>query len=245
MSKTLIHVEHAGKNFVIPNEHISSIRGHFVNIFKKKSYETFHALSDVSFDVQEGDFFGIIGRNGSGKSTLLKLIAQIYEPSEGKISIHGKISPFLELGVGFNPELSARENIYLNGAILGMQKKQIDAIYDEVIEFSELEQFQNVKLKHFSSGMYVRLAFTVAIQAQSDILLMDEVLAVGDQRFQEKCFQVFENLKAQGKTIVFVSHDMGNIQKFCNKAIVIEKGKIVYQGNPQEAAEYYHRLNHI
>jgi len=239
----MISVAHVGKEFIIPHEHIGSVREYFVKMFKKKTYNVFHALSDINFSVEEGDFFGIVGRNGSGKSTLLKIIAQIYEPTHGKIKVHGKISPFLELGVGFNPELSARENVYLNGSILGMHKKQIDAIYDEVIAFAELEEFQEVKLKNFSSGMYVRLAFTVAIQADSDILLMDEVLAVGDQRFQEKCFKVFEDLKAKGKTIVFVSHDMGNIEKFCNKVLVLEKGKVVYEGETKIGIQTYHQLN--
>ena len=233
-----IKVENVSKTFRIPHEKISSLRGAAVNVFKKKSFEEFQALDSVSFEVKKGEFFGIIGRNGSGKSTLLKILAGIYQPDKGKVHIHGLISPFLELGIGFNPELSGRDNVYLNATVLGMTKKQIDQKFDDMVAFSELERFIDQKLNRYSSGMQVRLAFSVAIHANREILLMDEVLAVGDVNFQKKCYDYFTQTKGK-KTILFVSHDMANIEKFCDRAMMLQNGKIMKIGKTNEiTAEY-------
>ncbi|MBI2439731.1 MAG: ABC transporter ATP-binding protein [Candidatus Moranbacteria bacterium] len=234
-----IKVEHLSKTFRIPHEKVSSVRGVVVNFFKKKTYEEFEALDDVSFEVKKGEFFGIIGRNGSGKSTLLKILASIYEPDGGVTKVQGMISPFLELGIGFNPELSGRDNVYLNATVLGMTKKQIDEKFDAIVKFSELERFIDQKLKNYSSGMQVRLAFSVSIYANREILLMDEVLAVGDVDFQKKCLQEFERYKQNRRTVVLVSHDLASIEKYCDRVVVIDKGRLVFIGQPNEAIERY------
>ena len=199
----------------------------------------FHVLKDVSFNIQQGDFIGIVGRNGSGKSTLLKLLAGIYTPTKGAIHVGGKLVPFIELGVGFNHELTGRENVFLNGALLGFNRKEMEAMYDDIVSFAELRRFMDQKLKNYSSGMQVRLAFSIAIKAHGDILLLDEVLAVGDAAFQQKCFDYFETLKREKKTVVFISHDMGAVSRFCNRAIYIKNGKIIKEGNPDDIAELY------
>ena len=210
---------------------------------KRSGYHAFTALKGISFDVNEGEFFGIVGRNGSGKSTLLKCLAGIYSTDGGNIWLRGRMSPFIELGVGFNPDLAARDNVVLNGIMLGLSPREARARYDHVIEFAELEEFQELKLKNYSSGMYVRLAFSVAIQVDADVLLIDEVLAVGDAAFQQKCFDVFNGLRDQGKTIVLVTHDMGAVNRFCHRAILLERGEIVAQGDPEEVANHYLELN--
>jgi ABC-2 type transport system ATP-binding protein len=214
-------------------------------MFKFKSNKTTeiqHALKEISFDVKKGEFFGIVGRNGSGKSTLLKILAGIYQPSKGKVSIGGKLVPFIELGVGFNSELSGRENVYLNGAMLGFSESEITDIYDEIVSFAELERFMDQKLKNYSSGMQVRLAFSMAIRAEADILLVDEVLAVGDASFQRKCFEYFKELKQKKKTVVFVTHDMNSVREYCDKAILINKNRIVASGSADEIASKYTRM---
>lgn len=238
-----IKASNVNKSFLIPHEKITTTKEHFVSIFKRTTYEKFHVLNDISFEINKGDFFGIIGKNGCGKSTLLKLLANILTPTTGKITVNGKVSPFLELGVGFNPELTGKENVYLNGALLGLTRRQIDERYDQIVEFSELENFMDLKVKNYSSGMFVRLAFSVAIQVDADILLLDEVLAVGDSAFQEKCFSVFEHLKKKGKTIVFVSHSSGLIEKFCNKVLYISNGHCAYVGKPTKALYLYDQAN--
>jgi len=234
-----IKVENVSKTFRIPHEKISSLRGAAVNVFKKKSYEEFQALDDVSFEVKKGEFFGIIGRNGSGKSTLLKILAGIYQPDHGKVYIQGLISPFLELGIGFNPELSGRDNVYLNATVLGLTKKQINAKFDSIVAFSELERFIDQKLKNYSSGMQVRLAFSVAIHANREILLMDEVLAVGDTNFQSKCLTEFNHYKEMGKTVILVTHDVGVVQRYCDRAMLLRNGKIMKIGKAEEVGNEY------
>ena len=239
MSDIAIKVENVSKTFRIPHEKIDSIRGAAANLFKHVGYEEFKALDDVSFEVKKGEFFGIIGRNGSGKSTLLKILAGIYQADKGKIHINGLISPFLELGIGFNPELSGRDNIYLNASVLGLTKKQIDAKFDSIVSFSELERFIDQKLKNYSSGMQVRLAFSVSIHANRDILLMDEVLAVGDSNFQSKCLEEFNKYKDAGKTVILVSHDIGTVQKYCDRAMLLRNGKVVKIGKAEEVGNAY------
>lgn len=242
-NNSVIRVEGVSKLFKIPHEKHATMKAAALNIFHKKSYTELQALQDVSFDVKKGEFFGIIGRNGCGKSTLLKIIAGIYFPSSGKIKIDGRISPFLELGVGFNPELTARENIYLNGAILGLPKKEIDRKFDDIIHFAELGEFIDMKVKNFSSGMHVRLAFSVAIRAHSEILLIDEVLAVGDANFQEKCIREFAKFKKEGRTILFVTHGMDMVEKFCDRVLLLDKGRKVELGEPRRVSLEYSKLN--
>lgn len=242
-TEVVIKASNISKRFRIPHEKYESLKQNAINAFKKRTYSDFTALSDVSFEVRKGEFFGIVGKNGSGKSTLLKILAQIYQPTDGSVEVKGTLAPFIELGVGFNPELSARDNVYLNGAILGLTRKQIDGKFKEIIDFAELHEFVDQKLKNFSSGMQVRLAFSISIQSEADILLVDEVLAVGDTSFQKKCYDVFRSLKKQGKTIVFVTHDMGSVVEFCNRAIVISDSKKIFDGSPDEAANIYLNLN--
>ncbi len=240
----VITVKGLHKEFLLPHERHSGIKQHLINIFqKKRGFERQHVLKGIDFEVNKGDFFGIVGRNGSGKSTLLKLLAEIYTPTRGTIKVSGSLIPFIELGVGFNPELTGKENIFLNGALLGFSRKEMEAKYDDIVRFSELERFMDQKLKNYSSGMQVRLAFSIAIQAQGDILLLDEVLAVGDAAFQQKCFDYFEQLKKEKKTVVLVTHDMGAVQRFCSKAILINKGEIEVFGSSQKVANKYNELN--
>lgn len=239
-----LSVKNVSKSFKLPTEQASGIKQAFINWVKGiKGYKRQHVLNNISFDIEKGDFFGIVGRNGSGKSTLLKLISGIYVPDKGKIQVNGSLVPFIELGVGFNPELTGRENVYLNGAMLGFSVKQIDAMYDDIVEFAELGDFMDQKLKNYSSGMQVRLAFSVAIKAQGDILVLDEVLAVGDEAFQRKCYNYFAKLKKEKKTVILVTHDMESVQRFCNKAILINKGKIELSGSAPKVAQLYRDLN--
>lgn len=239
-----ISVKNVSKAFKLPHEKQSSIKGMFVNMFRgKRTYERQQVLKDVSFDIKKGEFFGIVGRNGSGKSTLLKLLSGIYAPDKGSIEVSGKLVPFIELGVGFNHELTGRENVFLNGALLGFTRKEMEAMYDEVVEFAELEKFMDQKLKNYSSGMQVRLAFSIAIRANTDILVLDEVLAVGDEAFQRKCFQYFAELKRDKKTVILVTHSMDHVQQFCTKAMLLNNGEIVELGRPSKVAGKYLELN--
>lgn len=241
---TAISVKNLSKTFKLPHEKQSTVKGALLNVFSgKKSYEEQHVLKDISFDIQKGEFFGIVGRNGSGKSTLLKLLAGIYFPDQGTVDVEGKLTPFIELGVGFNPDLTGRENVFLNGALLGFNRKEMTDMYDEIVEFAELGKFMDQKLRNYSSGMQVRLAFSIAIRAKSDILVLDEVLAVGDEAFQQKCIDVFENYKSNKQTIVLVTHDMNTIRRFCSKAVLIDEGKILEIGKPNVIANRYSRLN--
>lgn len=238
-----IEIKNIVKDFIIPKHQNNSLKQLVINGFKRNSYVKRRVLDDISFTINKGDFFGIVGRNGSGKSTLLKLICGIYTPTQGEIIKHGKITPFIELGVGFNPELSGRDNVYLNGALLGFDRQDVDEVYDEIVEFAELEEFMDLKLKNYSSGMQVRLAFSIAIKSKSPILIFDEVLAVGDEAFQRKCLDVFEEYKAKSQTVVLVTHDMETVKRFCNKAVMIHDGKIVESGNPMKVADKYSALN--
>ena len=237
-----ISVKGVSKTFKIPHEKVSSIRGAVTGIFRDKSYEEFKALDNVSFEVKKGEFFGIIGRNGSGKSTLLKVLAGIYQADKGRVKVNGMISPFLELGIGFNPELSGRDNVYLNATVLGMTQKQIDEKFDAIVAFSELERFIDQKLKNYSSGMQVRLAFSVSIHANRDILLMDEVLAVGDSNFQSKCLTEFRKLKKNGKTIIFVSHDIESVREYCDRAMLLNNGEIIISSSADRAIYEYSQI---
>lgn len=235
-----VKIDHVSKFFRLPTEATQSLRTSLVNRFKGiKGYKEQHVLKDISFEVEKGDFFGIVGRNGSGKSTLLKIISEIYVPEKGTVTIDGKLVSFIELGVGFNPELTGRENVYMNGAMLGFSTEEIDTMYDDIVEFAELEEFMNQKLKNYSSGMQVRLAFSVAIKAQGDILILDEVLAVGDEAFQRKCNDYFMERKRSGKTTILVTHDMNAVKKYCNKAVLIEDGLIKVVGAPDDVANQY------
>lgn len=234
-----ISIEHVGKTFRLPHEKQTSLKGLFLSSFRHKSYELQRALDDVNFEVKKGEFFGIVGRNGSGKSTLLKCIAGVYSPSKGQIKVNGSLVPFIELGVGFNPELTGRDNVFLNGALLGFSRRQMEKMYDDIVEFAELEKFMDQKLKNYSSGMQVRLAFSIAIRAQADILLLDEVLAVGDSSFQQKCFDYFAELKRSNKTVILVTHSMPMVERFCDRALLLDNGMIVNSGKSSKIASLY------
>lgn len=242
MEEIAIRVDNVSKDFRLPVEKSSSLKSHVVRLFRSGGYKKQKALQDISVEIKKGEFFGIVGRNGSGKSTLLKIIAGIYQPTRGKVSVAGKLVPFIELGVGFNPELTGRENIFLNGALLGFSRKEVDDMYDEIVEFAELEKFMDQKLKNYSSGMQVRLAFSMAVRAKADILLIDEVLAVGDADFQRKCFEYFKGLKQQHTTVVFVSHNMDAVREFCDRAILIEDNELKDIGKPEVIASKYHKV---
>ena len=243
MTKPAIIIKNIHKEFVLPQTKNSSIKHAFVNIIKRNKKTVQKVLDGVSFTINQGDFFGVVGRNGSGKSTMLKILAGVYQPTSGDVQLNGKLTPFIELGVGFNPELSGRDNVFLNGALLGFTRKEMEAMYDEIVAFAELEPFMDQKLKNYSSGMQVRLAFSVAIKARNDIMIFDEVLAVGDEAFQHKCIDIFEQYKASGQTVVLVTHDMETVKKFCNRAVLIQDGKIIKEGNPVQVADEYSRLN--
>jgi ABC-2 type transport system ATP-binding protein len=245
MDDFAIRVHHVSKDFHYTSGRAGTIKSLLTSTFKNSEVarkDVQHALSDVSFNIKKGEFFGIVGRNGSGKSTLLKMIAGIYQPNSGKIKVSGKLVPFIELGVGFNPELTGRENVYLNGALLGFSRKEIEAQYDEIVEFAELEKFMDQQLKNYSSGMQVRLAFSMAVRARADVLLIDEVLAVGDADFQRKCFDYFKKLKKDSKTVVFISHDMSAVREYCDRVALIDKSKLVQVGSADTIAQMYTKL---
>lgn len=242
---TAVSVSGVHKHFKIPHSKQDSLKLQIIQKLtgrQSSSYDKYKALRGIDIDIKKGEFIGILGRNGSGKSTLLKIIAEIYQPTKGSIKVNGKLVPFIELGVGFNSNLSGKDNVYLNGAMLGFSRKEIDEMYDSIVEFAELENFMDQTLKNYSSGMQVRLAFSVAIQAKSDILLLDEVLAVGDAAFQKKCYDYFDSLKGQKKTIILVSHSMGVIRQYCDRAVLIENGKVAFSGSADETADEYLKL---
>ncbi len=231
------------KTFRVPEERTHTLKERALHPLRRSSHQSFSALEGISFEVRRGEFFGIAGRNGSGKSTLLKCLAGIYGVDTGQIWMEGRLSTFIELGVGFNPDLAARDNVVLNGIMMGLSPREARARYDAVIDFAELREFEELKLKNYSSGMHVRLAFSVAIQVDADILLVDEVLAVGDAAFQQKCFDVFNQLRDDGRTIVFVTHDMGSLNRFCHRALLLEKGEMIHLGEPHEVADRYLEIN--
>ena len=230
------------KAFSVPAEKRHTLKERALHPRRRIHRNTFRALNDVSFAVAPGEFFGIAGRNGSGKSTMLKCLAGIYQ-AQGEIWRRGRLSTLIELGVGFNMDMAARDNVVMNGIMLGLSPREARKRYESVVEFAELEEFKDLKLKNYSSGMQVRLAFSVAIQVDADILMIDEVLAVGDAAFQQKCFDVFNDLRDRGRTILFVTHDMGTLQRFCHRALLLERGNAVYLGEPHEVADRYLELN--
>jgi ABC-2 type transport system ATP-binding protein len=236
-------VDGVEKQFKLPQEQVHTLKERALHPFRRQRYETLRALRDVSFEVKQGEFFGIVGRNGSGKSTLLKCIAGIYATDRGAIYVEGRLSTFIELGVGFNPDLPARDNILLNATMLGLSPKEAARRADEVIAFAELEEFVDLKLKNYSSGMEVRLAFSVMIQVDAEILVIDEVLAVGDAAFQQKCFDEFARIRNRGRTVLLVTHDMGAVQRFCDRAMLLDHGRVVEIAAPEPIGNRYIELN--
>jgi ABC-type polysaccharide/polyol phosphate transport system ATPase subunit len=240
-SALAIQVTDVSKTFRIPHEQRARLKEYFAHPRHRVTYERNEALLGVSFEVARGEFFGVVGPNGSGKSTLLKILAGIYRADSGRVAINGALSPFIELGVGFNFELSARENIEINAMLLGLTRQQLQEKFGAVLEFAELERFVDQQLKNYSTGMLLRLAYSIAIQVPFDVLLLDEVLAVGDESFQAKCFDTFETMQAEGKTIVLVSHDLSTIQRFCDRALYLANGSVQALGDPAEVVEEYRR----
>jgi ABC-type polysaccharide/polyol phosphate transport system ATPase subunit len=239
----VIEVRGVSKQFTIPHNRMDSVRERVAHPLGHRDATVVRALDDVSFDVHAGEFFGIVGRNGSGKSTLLKIMASIYRADAGRVRMAGRLAPFIELGVGFNPELTSRENIVLNGVMMGLTRREARRRLDSVLDFAELREFIDMKLKNYSSGMQVRLAFAVMVNADADIMLIDEVLAVGDAAFGQKCLDVFTAMRAAGRTIVLVTHDMATVQRFCHRAALIHDSRIQYLGDPEETALRYYRMN--
>jgi ABC-type polysaccharide/polyol phosphate transport system ATPase subunit len=236
-------VDGVSKRFRIPHERVHTLKETLLHPFRRSGHDDLQALRSVSFAVQPGEFFGIVGRNGSGKSTLLKCMAGIYKVDHGDIYVNGRMATFIELGVGFNPDLAAHDNILLNAVMLGLSPSEARERVDRVIDFAELHEFKELKLKNYSSGMHVRLAFSVMIQVDADVLLIDEVLAVGDAAFQQKCFDEFHRLREERKTILFVTHDMAAVRRFCGRALALERGEIVAIGNPEAVSDEYLKLN--
>ncbi len=241
MTGTSLVVKHLDKSFDMPEERLDSLKQVFVRLGRRGKKKKQHVLNDVNIRINEGEFVGIVGKNGSGKSTLLKILAGVYYPTRGTVEIEGSLTPFIELGVGFNPQLSGHDNVYLNGALLGFTHAQVDEMYDDIVDFAELHGAMDKKLRNYSSGMQVRLAFSIAIRTNSDILLLDEVLAVGDYAFQQKCFAYFKKLKQKGRTVVLVSHDRAAVEEFCDRAILLEGGRVVADGLPKDIYKRYFR----
>jgi ABC-type polysaccharide/polyol phosphate transport system ATPase subunit len=238
-----VSIANVSKTFRLPHQQYSTLKERMLHPLRSTTYDELNAVKDISVEIADGEFFGIVGRNGSGKSTLLKCIAGIYGVDTGRISIAGRLSPFIELGVGFNPDLNARDNVIINAIMLGLSRRQALERFDRIVAFAELEDFMDLRLKNYSSGMLVRLAFATAIQVDAEILLIDEVLAVGDAAFQQKCFEEFFRLKRERKTIVFVSHDMYSVERFCNRAMLMDHGDMIQIGDPRTIGRAYHELN--
>ena len=233
-------VNNISKRFRIPHEKKTTLFQNIVGVVKRQfDYEEFWALRNVSFEIERGETFGIIGRNGSGKTTLLKILAKVLYPDNGSVTVNGEVASFLELGVGFQPELTAKDNVYIYSCILGISRKEVEKKYDDIFDFAELKKFENMKLKNFSSGMYLRLAFSTAIHANPDTLLIDEVLAVGDEDFQKKCIDKINDFREQGKTIVFVSHSLDNVKRLCQRSLLLNEGTIVSMGNTEKVINDY------
>ncbi len=239
MDEPIIEVKNLSKVFEIPHERRNTLKSYFLNPFKKNEKERFYALKSVDFKVNKGDFIGIVGRNGSGKSTLLKILAGIFEPTKGKVEVNGTLVPFLELGVGFNPELTGRENIYLNGIILGMTKKYVESKFEQIVDFAEFRDFIDLQVKNYSSGMVIRLAFAIAMEARADIYLLDEILSVGDAAFQKKSLEKMLGLLSDGATGILVTHNIEDVKRYCNRVIMIQKGEVVYDGDVKGGVEKY------
>jgi ABC-2 type transport system ATP-binding protein len=243
VAEPIIRVNNVSKDYLLPHLLQTTVKSRVLNAFRRsQTFEFQHALRDISLEVSRGEFLGIVGRNGSGKSTLLKILAGIYMPTSGSVSVYGRLVPLIELGVGFHPELTGRENVFLNGALLGFSKDEVTSMYEDIVAFAELEESMDQKLKNYSSGMQVRVAFSVATRAKADILIIDEVLAVGDAAFQCKCYDHFRALKEGDTTIVFVSHDMDAVRQFCDRAILIEDSRIVAEGSAEDVATRYTEL---
>jgi ABC-2 type transport system ATP-binding protein len=244
-SEAAVVIEARGvdKTFQIPTHRVDSLKERVTRPLARREYRELRALRSISFDVHDGEFFGIVGRNGSGKSTLLKILASIYRADAGRVRMAGRLAPFIELGVGFNPELTSRENVVLNGVLMGLTRQEARRRLDAVLDFADLAEFADLKLKNYSSGMMVRLAFSVMVEADADIMLIDEVLAVGDAAFAQKCLDVFREKRRAGKTVVLVTHDMATVQSFCDRAMLLHDGELRYIGDPEEAALRYYRLN--
>lgn len=239
MSKNIIEVKNLVKEFSIPHEKKESVRSYFLNPFHRSRRETFRAVDDISLNVKKGEFLGIIGRNGSGKSTLLKIISGIYAPTSGSVDVTGRLIPFLSLGVGFNEQLSGRENVFLNGTILGLTRKYIESVYDEIVDFAELGDFMDLQIKNYSSGMKVRLGFAIAMKAKADIFVLDEVLSVGDAAFRKKSLKKMHELLYSGATVLFVSHTASQVRGYCDRVVMLESGKKVYDGDIEAGLDKY------
>jgi ABC-type polysaccharide/polyol phosphate transport system ATPase subunit len=239
-----IEVEGLSKAFLLPHEQRTTLKEWFLHPLRRPTYDRNQALDAVTFNVERGEFFGVIGPNGSGKSTLLKILAGIYRGDTGRVAVHGKLSPFIELGVGFNDELTGADNVRINGTLLGLTAAEIGSRFDAIVMFAGLERFIDQKLKNYSSGMRVRLAYAIAIQVEFDILLLDEVLAVGDQEFQERCFETLDEIREQGKTIVLVSHDLGAIRDHCDRVLLLLDGAVGAVGKPPDVLERYDTIVH-
>jgi lipopolysaccharide transport system ATP-binding protein len=235
----MIAIEAVDKVFLLPHDKKTTLRQRFVSLFQKSTYERLYALRNINLRINDGEFLGVIGRNGSGKSTLLKLIAKVLEPTSGKVSVSGNVAPFLELGVGFQGDLTVKDNIFLYGALLGMNRAEILDRYDWILDFSGLRNFVDAKLKNLSSGMQVRLGFSITVSFDCPILLVDEVLAVGDIDFQQKCYDTFGRFKKDGRTIVFVSHDLDAVDKFCDRVVLLENGKVKSEGKCDDVLSRY------
>lgn len=244
MNSNAVVVNDLSKRFRIPHERKLTVYENIVGLIKGGSYtyEEFQVLNDISFTIKRGETFGIIGPNGSGKSTLLKILAGVLYPDCGSVKMNGKIAPFLELGIGFQPELTAKENIFLYGAIMGLTRRQIEERYEKILDFAELKRFENMKLKNFSSGMYVRLGFSTAIQADPDIMLVDEVLSVGDESFQKKCGEKIDEIRRAGKTILLVSHALGTVKQLCSRCLLMNQGRMVMLGETEKVLDEYSRM---
>lgn len=243
MNEPALVVQDLSKTFRIPKQHVHTLKERALHPFRSTDYREYPVLRDISFEVERGEFFGIVGRNGSGKSTLLKCMAGIYRPERGRIAVAGRLAPFIELGVGFNPDLTALDNVVINGVMMGLSPREARRRFDEIIEFAELEDFLDLKLKNYSSGMQVRLAFSVMVQASADVLLIDEVLAVGDAAFAQKCLDVFYRLRDEGRTIILVTHDMSAVERFCHRAMFLQDGDIRMIGDPAEVGRAYLAAN--